>query len=93
MICLSFLGYFFLSDTFKVQISAMWNVDISSLLPSWFLLQAISKRIHYGKFVAEAKFRESPDIFEDAIRYQVHTSILRRFFSSLKEVFATSFAI
>ncbi|XVE85789.1 hypothetical protein DITRI_Ditri17bG0119400 [Diplodiscus trichospermus] len=30
-------------------------------------LQALSKRIHYGKFVAEAKFRESPGAFEDAI--------------------------
>ena len=27
------------------------------------LLQAISKRIHYGKFVAEAKYRENPDGF------------------------------
>ncbi|XP_022775770.1 chorismate mutase 3, chloroplastic [Durio zibethinus] len=31
-------------------------------------LQALSKRIHYGKFVAEAKFRESPAAYEDAIR-------------------------
>ncbi|MCO5580740.1 hypothetical protein L7F22_034610 [Adiantum nelumboides] len=31
-------------------------------------LQALSKRIHYGKFVAEAKFRESPELFESAIR-------------------------
>ncbi|XVE91567.1 hypothetical protein REPUB_Repub01dG0020800 [Reevesia pubescens] len=31
-------------------------------------LQALSKRIHYGKFVAEAKFRESPEAYEDAIR-------------------------
>lgn len=31
-------------------------------------LQALSKRIHYGKFVAEAKFRESPGAYEDAIR-------------------------
>ncbi|XP_022938990.1 chorismate mutase 1, chloroplastic-like [Cucurbita moschata] len=33
-------------------------------------LQALSKRIHYGKFVAEAKFRESPDAYEAAIRKQ-----------------------
>ncbi|KAL7240631.1 hypothetical protein ACSBR2_006311 [Camellia fascicularis] len=33
-------------------------------------LQALSKRIHYGKFVAEAKFRESPAIYEAAIRAQ-----------------------
>ncbi|MBA0844938.1 hypothetical protein Goarm_022868, partial [Gossypium armourianum] len=31
-------------------------------------LQALSKRIHYGKFVAEAKFRESPKTYGDAIR-------------------------
>nr|AGO59234.1 chorismate mutase [Salvia miltiorrhiza] len=30
-------------------------------------LQALSKRIHYGKFVAEAKFRESPDVYKAAI--------------------------
>ncbi|GFZ00217.1 chorismate mutase 3 [Actinidia rufa] len=33
-------------------------------------LQALSKRIHYGKFVAEAKFRESPTSYEAAIRAQ-----------------------
>ncbi|KAL8240707.1 hypothetical protein R6Q59_014062 [Mikania micrantha] len=31
-------------------------------------LQLLSKRIHYGKFVAEAKFRASPDEYEAAIR-------------------------
>ncbi|XAR55911.1 Chorismate mutase [Bertholletia excelsa] len=30
-------------------------------------LQALSKRIHFGKFVAEAKFRESPASYESAI--------------------------
>ncbi|OAY60275.1 chorismate mutase 1, chloroplastic [Manihot esculenta] len=33
-------------------------------------LQVLSKRIHYGKFVAEAKFRDSPDAYEAAIRAQ-----------------------
>ncbi|KAJ7971026.1 Chorismate mutase [Quillaja saponaria] len=33
-------------------------------------LQALSKRMHYGKFVAEAKFRASPDSYEAAIRAQ-----------------------
>ncbi|KVI09100.1 Chorismate mutase, AroQ class, eukaryotic type, partial [Cynara cardunculus var. scolymus] len=33
-------------------------------------LQVLSKRIHYGKFVAEAKFRASPDDYEAAIRAQ-----------------------
>ncbi|XP_077223783.1 chorismate mutase 1 [Tasmannia lanceolata] len=33
-------------------------------------LQAFSKRIHYGKFVAETKFRASPLVYEPAIRAQ-----------------------
>ncbi|KAM0006179.1 putative chorismate mutase [Helianthus debilis subsp. tardiflorus] len=33
-------------------------------------LQVLSKRIHYGKFVAEAKFRASPDDYEAAIKAQ-----------------------
>jgi chorismate mutase len=33
-------------------------------------LQALSKRIHYGKFVAEAKFRARPDEYSDLIRKQ-----------------------
>ncbi|KAL4582030.1 hypothetical protein LXL04_006567 [Taraxacum kok-saghyz] len=33
-------------------------------------LQALSKRIHYGKFVAEAKFRASPSDYEAAIKSQ-----------------------
>ncbi|CAA7026231.1 unnamed protein product [Microthlaspi erraticum] len=31
-------------------------------------LQAISRRIHYGKFVAEVKFRDAPQDYEPAIR-------------------------
>ncbi|TKY65134.1 Chorismate mutase 1 [Spatholobus suberectus] len=33
-------------------------------------LQALSKRIHYGKFVAEAKFQASPDAYKAAILAQ-----------------------
>ncbi|KAL7094689.1 hypothetical protein ACP275_11G119400 [Erythranthe tilingii] len=33
-------------------------------------LQTLSKRIHYGKFVAEAKFLAAPDVYEAAIRAQ-----------------------
>ncbi|KAL2329921.1 hypothetical protein Fmac_017502 [Flemingia macrophylla] len=33
-------------------------------------LQALSKRIHYGKFVAEAKFQASPDEYKTAILAQ-----------------------
>ncbi|KAF6147214.1 hypothetical protein GIB67_039344 [Kingdonia uniflora] len=32
--------------------------------------EVLSKRIHYGKFVAEAKFRASPAVYEAAIRAQ-----------------------
>jgi chorismate mutase len=34
-------------------------------------LQALSKRIHYGKVVAEAKFQECPYVYEDAIKVKV----------------------
>ncbi|XP_065856073.1 chorismate mutase 1, chloroplastic [Euphorbia lathyris] len=33
-------------------------------------LQVLSRRIHYGKYVAEAKFRASPDVYEEAIKAQ-----------------------
>ncbi|KAF3591756.1 hypothetical protein DY000_02025535 [Brassica cretica] len=33
-------------------------------------LQSLSKRIHYGKFVAEAKFQASPEAYEPAIKAQ-----------------------
>ncbi|CAH8363895.1 unnamed protein product [Eruca vesicaria subsp. sativa] len=36
----------------------------------------LSKRIHFGKFVAEAKFRENPATYETAIREQVNTLFL-----------------
>ena len=35
------------------------------------MLQAIAKRIHFGKFVAEAKFREQPSLYEPLIKAQV----------------------
>ena len=35
-------------------------------------MQVLSKRIHYGKFVAEAKFQAAPDAYVAAIRAQVH---------------------
>ncbi|KAJ7943395.1 Chorismate mutase [Quillaja saponaria] len=39
-------------------------------------LQALSKRIHYGKFVAEAKFREAPAVYEVAIRVQDRNQLM-----------------
>ena len=31
-------------------------------------LQALSKRIHYGKFIAEAKYQSEPDVYDEMIR-------------------------
>lgn len=42
----------------------------SSAVCDTICLQALSKRIHYGKFVAETKFRASPHAYEAAIRAQ-----------------------
>lgn len=42
----------------------------SSALCDTTCLQALSKRIHYGKFVAEAKFQESPEDYTPAIKAQ-----------------------
>jgi hypothetical protein len=40
--------------------------------------QAISRRIHYGKFVAEAKFRESPRDYEPLIRAKVYSDLVHK---------------
>lgn len=40
----------------------------SSAVADVLLLQAISKRVHYGKFVAECKYRSGPAAFDEAIR-------------------------
>ncbi|WCJ22170.1 chorismate mutase 3 [Euphorbia peplus] len=42
----------------------------SAAVQDTLCLQALSRRIHYGKFVAEAKFRESPSQYEAAIIVQ-----------------------
>ncbi|XP_073005929.1 chorismate mutase 1, chloroplastic-like [Typha latifolia] len=49
----------------------------SSAVCDTICLQALSKRIHYGKFVAEAKFQESPDSYEPAIRAQDSDQLMR----------------
>ncbi len=41
------------------------------------LLQAISRRVHYGKFVAEVKFRESPQRYEPLIRVQDSEALMK----------------
>lgn len=40
-------------------------------------LQALSRRIHYGKFVAEVKFRESPENYTQAIRAQDRDALMK----------------
>jgi chorismate mutase len=40
-------------------------------------LQILSKRIHFGKFVAEAKFRENPAAYETAIKEQDRTQLMQ----------------
>ncbi|KAL0800908.1 hypothetical protein Bca101_056083 [Brassica carinata] len=52
-----------LCDTMCLQARNFWHI--------------LSKRIHYGKVVAEAKFRENPAIYETAIREQDRTQLLR----------------
>ncbi|CAL9098864.1 unnamed protein product, partial [Musa acuminata var. zebrina] len=49
----------------------------SSAVCDTICLQALSKRIHYGKFVAEAKFLESPDVYKHAIRAQDSDQLMR----------------
>ncbi|KAK7320644.1 hypothetical protein VNO77_30305 [Canavalia gladiata] len=51
------------------------------------LLQAISRRIHYGKFVAEVKFRESPQDYEPLIRAQDREGLMKLLtFESVEEM-------
>lgn len=40
----------------------------SSAVNDVALLQALSKRIHYGKFVAESKYRQAPHVFDPQIK-------------------------
>nr|WGT69854.1 chorismate mutase 1 [Crinum x powellii] len=49
----------------------------SSAVCDTICLQALSKRIHYGKFVAEAKFQEAPDVYKPAIRSQDGHQLMR----------------
>ncbi|QCD99226.1 chorismate mutase [Vigna unguiculata] len=41
------------------------------------LLQAISSRIHYGKFVAEVKFRDAPQDYEPLIRAKDREGVMK----------------
>ena len=49
----------------------------SSAMQDVLCLQALSKRIHYGKFVAEAKFRANPEQYQQLIRNRDQEAIMR----------------
>ncbi|KAH1119604.1 hypothetical protein GLYMA_17G222700v4 [Glycine max] len=50
------------------------------------LLQAISRRIHYGKFVAEVKFRDAPQDYEPLIRAKDKEGLMKLLtFTSVEE--------
>ncbi|CAN6459095.1 unnamed protein product [Victoria cruziana] len=50
---------------------------ISASLCDLSCLQVLSKRIHYGKFVAEVKYRAAPQDYEPAIRAQDRDALMR----------------
>ncbi|RDX85189.1 Chorismate mutase 2 [Mucuna pruriens] len=51
------------------------------------LLQAISRRIHYGKFVAEVKFRDAPQDYEPLIRAKDKEGLMKLLtFTSVEEM-------
>uniref|UniRef100_A0A5B7BVH0 Chorismate mutase n=1 Tax=Davidia involucrata TaxID=16924 RepID=A0A5B7BVH0_DAVIN len=50
-------------------------------------LQALSKRIHYGKFVAEVKFKDAPEDYGPAIRNQDKEALMKLLtFESVEEM-------
>ena len=49
----------------------------SAAMQDVLCLQALSKRIHYGKFVAEAKFRANPEQYQALIRKQDQDAIMQ----------------
>ncbi len=40
-------------------------------------LQALSKRIHYGKFVAESKYRSQPEIYQEPTKHRNRQELMR----------------
>ncbi|KAK1288828.1 Chorismate mutase 2 [Acorus calamus] len=50
-------------------------------------LQALSRRIHYGKFVAEVKYKDAPEDYEPAIRAQDRNALMKLLtFESVEEM-------
>ncbi|XP_023899756.1 chorismate mutase 2 [Quercus suber] len=51
-----------------------------------YSVQALSRRIHYGKLVVEVKFRESPEEYEPAIRAKDRDALVKLLtFESVEE--------
>ncbi|XP_038975035.1 chorismate mutase 2-like [Phoenix dactylifera] len=48
-------------------------------------LQALSRRIHYGRFVAEAKYRDAPQDYNPAIRAQDKDALMKLLTSESQE--------
>ena len=49
----------------------------SAAMQDVLCLQALSKRIHYGKFVAEAKFRADPEQYRELISNRDQDAIMQ----------------
>ncbi|KAJ8506741.1 hypothetical protein OPV22_007627 [Ensete ventricosum] len=69
-------------DTICLQHFQKWILFFAMVMLRFVLkhhldIIALSKRIHYGKFVAEAKFLESLDVYEHAIRAQGSDQLMR----------------
>ncbi|KAJ0973821.1 hypothetical protein J5N97_015786 [Dioscorea zingiberensis] len=61
-----------IADSININ-KKIWDMYFNNLLPRL----ALSKRIHYGKFVAEAKFRESPSHMNLPSRHKIPTSLMK----------------
>jgi len=72
-----FILNYLLVDNNRVVSVRKYRCEISYLFLLYIglLMQALSRRIHYGKFVAEAKFQESTAEYEAAIKVQVKLRI------------------
>jgi len=70
----------------KREYGSTANCDLNAL-------QAISKRIHYGKFVAEAKFQAQPEEYGKLIRVYIYLyTFLFPFLSIYFSVFVLPFS-
>lgn len=54
------------------------------------LEQALSRRIHYGRFVAEVKFRDAPDDYIPLIKSKVVDCGLRSIFRTVPPFLLTN---